>query len=117
MSIITRTHCYVVPMVPEKTKYNTYKRVRGARIRVEDVTIQPFNGGTSGNLESLTETEVNDQFVIRGPGKWPGGLHSIITFGDDPEEYDQIGKAKQHGIGTFTKHFQVRVKARGAEVK
>lgn len=117
MSIITRTHCFVVPMVPEKTKYNTYKRVRGERIRVDDVTIQPFNGGTSGNLESLTETEVNDQFVIRGKGVWPGGVHSIITFEDDPREYDQIGVVKQHKIGTYTKHFQVRVQARGAEVK
>lgn len=104
----------VYPMVVTKTKYNTWKKTKGEGIKVEDVTVEPFGGGTMGNLET-DDAKVNDQFTIRGHGVWPGGVHSIVEF--EGEEYDQVGKVKKHGIGQFTRHFQVRIAARGAEVK
>ena len=101
-------------MVPEKTKYNTWKKVPGQPITMAGVTVQPFGGGTAGNLET-NDDKVNDQWVVRGRGVWPGGVHSTIEF--NGQVYDQVGVAKIHSIGQFTKHFQVRIAARGAEVK
>jgi hypothetical protein len=98
-----------------KTKYNTWKLTDGEPVVMEGVSIQPFNAGTQGNLEGPMEDRVNDQYQIRGPGVWPGGMHSQVEW--DGERYDQIGKAKQYRQGYFTKHFVVRIKARGAEVK
>lgn len=115
MSILMRPHTVkVTPMVPEKTKYNTWKKVPGDPVTIAGVTVQPFGGGTAGNLET-NDDQVNDQWVVRGRGSWPGGLHSTIEF--NGQVYDQIGVAKVHSIGQFTKHFQVRIAARGAEVK
>lgn len=115
MSIIPRSHSVkVTPMVPEKTKYNTWKKVPGKPILIEGVTVQPFGGGTAGNLET-NDDKVNDQWTVRGRGSWPGGMHSTVEF--EGQVYDQVGVAKVHSIGQFTKHFQVRIAARGAEVK
>lgn len=104
----------VIPMVVEKTRYNTWKKVPGEPIEIEGVTVQPFGGGTMGNLET-NDQKVNDQWTVRGRGPWPGGVHSTIEW--QGESYDQVGKPKVHSIGTFTKHFQVRIAARSAEVK
>lgn len=101
-------------MVPVKTKYNTWKKVPGDPVTVKGVMVQPFGGGTSGNLET-GDDQVNDQFTIRGRGPWPGGVHSTVEW--NGQTYDQIGVAKVHSIGQYTKHFQVRIAARGAEVK
>lgn len=115
MSILMRPHTVkVTPMVPEKTKYNTWKKVPGKPVTMVGVTVQPFGGGTAGNLET-NDDKVNDQWVVRGRGSWPGGVHSTIEF--EGQVYDQVGVAKVHSIGQFTKHFQVRIAARGAEVK
>lgn len=100
-------------MVKEKNKYGTYDLVRGEPVELDEVSVQPFGGGTVGNLE--TDTTVRDQFTIRGSKVWPGGVKSIVIY--DGVEYDQDGKAKEHKIGVNTRHFQVRIKARGAEVK
>lgn len=104
----------VIPMIAEKTKYGTWKKVPGKPVELSGCTVQPFGGGTQGNLETNDE-KVNDQFVVRGHGTWPGGVHSLVEF--QGETFDQVGKVKVHGIGQFTKHFQVRIGARGAEVK
>lgn len=104
----------VVPMVPEKTRFNTWKKVPGEPVVIKGVMVQPFGGGTSGNLE-VHDEQVNDQFTVRGRGPWPGGVHSTVEF--QGQVYDQIGVAKVHSIGQYTKHFQVRIAARGAEVK
>lgn len=105
---------HVRPMVPERTRYNTWKKVPGEPIEISGVMVQPFGGGTMGNLE-VEDQKVNDQFTVRGRGPWPGGVHSTIEW--EGNLYDQIGVAKVHSIGQFTKHFQVRIAARGAEVK
>lgn len=104
----------VTPMVPEKTKYGTWKKRPGDPIKIDGCTVQPFGGGTQGNLET-NDDSVRDQYVVRGRGTWPGGVHSTVEF--EGEVLDQVGKVKVHGIGQFTKHFQVRLSARGAEVK
>lgn len=101
-------------MNKERNRFNTWKLTRGEPIKVDDVTVQPFGAGTYGNLES-GEGTVRDQFTVRGKGVWPGGVHSIIVY--QGKEYDQVGVAKEHIIGQFTKHYQVRMSARGAEVK
>lgn len=117
MSIITRTSVFVIPMVVEKTKYGTYKRIRGEQVEVKGVTVQPFNAGTVGNLEAPEEDEVpKDQFTIKGHNTvWPGGTHSIVVY--NGQEYDQVGGVKYFRIGQFTKHWQIRIKGRTAEVK
>lgn len=104
----------VTPMVPEKTRFNTWKKVPGTPVPVKGVTVQPFGGGTAGNLET-NDDQVNDQWTVRGRGSWPGGVHSTVEY--EGQVYDQVGVAKIHSIGQFTKHFQVRIAARGAEVK
>lgn len=104
----------VTVMRPTKTKYNTWKLNPQEPIEVRGVTVQPFGGGTMGNLET-NDDSVRDQFTVRGHGVWPGGVHSQIEF--EGQMYDQVGKAKIHSIGQYTKHFQVRMQARGAEVK
>lgn len=104
----------VISMKPQKTKYNTWKKVPSEPVEVRDVTVQPFGGGTQGNLETNDE-QVRDQWVVRGHGVWPGGVHSLVVW--NGETFDQVGKAKVHTIGQYTKHFQVRIQARGAEVK
>ena len=106
---------YVIPKIKEKTRYNTWKLIDGPEVEMEGVSVQPFNAGTQGNLEGTMEDRVNDQFQIRGPGEWPGGVHSQVRWRGDL--YDQIGKPKQYRQGYFTKHFVVRIAARGAEVK
>ena len=104
----------VFPMVLQKTRYNTWRKVRGEGIKLEGVAVQPFGGGTQGNLET-NDQQVNDQWTVRGRGVWPGGVHSIVEW--NGEEFDQVGKVKAHTIGHFTKHYQVRIQARSAEVK
>lgn len=113
MSMIRHQSVTVIPMVRTKNKYGTWDLDRGEPILVEGVSVQPFGGGTVGNLE--TEDTIRDQFTIRGTGTWPGGVKSIVIY--EGVEYDQDGKAKDHRIGVNTRHFQVRIKARGAEVK
>jgi hypothetical protein len=105
----------VIPKIGEKTKYNTWRRVDGEPVLMEGVSVQPFNAGTQGNLEGVMEDRVNDQFQIRGPGVWPGGVHSQVEWRG--KLYDQIGEPKQYRQGYFTKHFVVRIASRGAEVK
>lgn len=104
----------VTVMKPEKTKYNTWKKVAQPPVEVTGCTVQPFGAGTQGNLETNDE-RVRDQWTVRGHGVWPGGVHSTIEW--QGEIYDQVGKPKVHSIGQFTKHFQVRMQSRGAEVK
>lgn len=113
MSLARHQTVTVIPMIKSKNKYNTYDLTRGEPIVVEEVSVQPFGGGTVGNLE--TDDTVRDQFTIRGAGSWPGGVKSLVIY--EGVEYDQDGKAKDHRIGVNTRHFQVRIKARGAEVK
>lgn len=112
MTIIPRTHVDVIPMVAlADERYGGYKKVRGVPVRVDDVTVQdePVD-------RRVRDTEgIEDIKVIRGKGEWPGGINSIVVF--EGEEYDQIGKARIRKIGYYTKHFQVRIRARGAEVK
>lgn len=104
----------VIPMVAVKTRYNTWRKEPGDPIIVEGVTVQPFGGGTQGNLET-DDQKVNDQWTVRGRGPWPGGVHSLVEW--EGQTFDQVGKVKNHSIGQFTQHFQVRIAARGAEVK
>lgn len=104
----------VTTMKPEKTIYNTWKKVPQEPIEIKGVTVQPFGAGTLGRLET-NDDSVRDQWVVRGHGVWPGGVHSLVEF--EGEMYDQVGKPKIRSIGQFTKHYQVRIQARGAEVK
>lgn len=118
MSLTRHQTITVIPMVKVKNKYGTYDLERGEPIDIDGVSVQPFAGGTVGNLESPDGTTVRDQYTVRGSldnGGWPGGVKSIVIF--EGEEFDQDGKPKIHKIGVNTQHFQVRIKARGAEVK
>lgn len=115
MSLTRHQTVTVIPMVKVKNKYGTWDLERGEPIEIEEVSVQPFGGGTVGNLEGADGTTIRDQFTVRGSGNWPGGVKSIVIY--DGVEYDQEGLAKQHKIGINTRHFQVRIHARGAEVK
>ena len=43
--------------------------------------------------------------------KWPGNIHSRITFRD--EEWDQVGPAKVHDISDHANSIQITIKKRG----
>lgn len=111
MSIIPRRSVTVIPMTVARDRYNSWEKTRGVPVVVDDVTVQADTDRT----RDPGENDLLDAKTIRGKGVWPGGVHSIVVI--DGEEYDQVGKVKVRSIGTFTKHFQVRVAARGAEVK
>lgn len=117
MSLLEGPHTVTVfPVsVLGKTKYGTHKTIRGAGIIVESVTVAPFGSGSFSNLEAEDEASVNDTFTVKGTGVWPGGVKSIILF--NGKEYDQEGIPKVYDRGVRTKHYVVRMKARGAEVK
>lgn len=117
MTLLEGPHTVTVyPMsVTGKTKYGTHKLVKGAGIIVEAVTVAPFGSGSFSNLESEDETSVNDTFTVKGQGIWPGGVKSIILY--EGVEYDQEGLPKNHTRGVRTKHYVVRMRRRGAEVK
>lgn len=111
----------VYPMVVEgKNRYGNPSLVRGEPIILEGVTVQAYGAGSLSGLEDDDETSVNDQHIVRGAlnderPHWPGGTHSIVEW--DGVEFDQLGLAKERKQGLRTKHFQVRIKRRGAEVK
>lgn len=111
----------VYPMVVEGTnRYGNPILTRGEGIVLEGVSCEPYGAGSLSGLESEDETEINDQITVRGAltedrPAWPGGTHSIIDW--DGVEYDQKGLAKHYTRGLRTKHFLVRIKRRGAEVK
>ena len=113
MSAVRPHTVTVVPMIRTRNKYGTYDLTRGEPIVKEEVSVQPFGGGTYGNLE--TDSTINDQWTVRGSLPWPGGVKSIIIW--EGVEYDQVGLPKEHTIGVGTQHFQVRMSRRGAEVK
>lgn len=111
MSIIQRRDVICIPMVATKDRYNAWTKTRGVPVTVEDVTVQDDTDRT----RDPDENDILDVKIIRGKGVWPGGVHSIVDI--DGEEYDQVGRVKVRAIGYYTKHFQVRVAARGAAVK
>lgn len=117
MSIIPgRKNVRVIPMIKTRDpQYNGWKLTRGVPVEVKDCTVQPFGVDRMSRAESPDEPTVDDQFTVRGRGVWPGGVKSIVEI--DGEEYDQVGIAKRHTIGIYTKHFFVRVQLRKAEVK
>lgn len=111
----------VYPMVLQgKDRYGNPKKVRGLGVIMEGVTVQNYGAGSLSGLEAEDGTSVNDQKTLRGSlneGRptWPGGVHSIVEW--EGVEYDQKGLAKEYTQGLRTKHFMVRLKRRGAEVK
>ena len=110
----------VYPMVGTKNKYGTFDLTRGEGIVLEGVTVQNYGAGSLSGLESDEETSINDQKTLRGAltdelPAWPGGMHSIVDW--EGVEYDCKGLAKEYKQGLRTKHFMVRLKRRGAEVK
>lgn len=113
MSIIPRRSVNVFPMIVERDPdYNNWVKRRAPQpTLVDDVTIEDVSDRT----RDPEELDLTDVKVIRGKGTWPGGVHSIVEI--DGEEYDQIGKVKKRQTGYYTKHFEVRIAARGAEVK
>jgi hypothetical protein len=108
-------------MVAEgKTKYGTHNLVRGEGVVLSPETgtgvdVQNYGAGSLSGLESDDETSVNDQKVIRGRLPWPGGMHSIVLW--NGVEWDCLGLPKEYTRGARTKHFMVRIRRRGAEVK
>lgn len=110
----------VYPMVKTKNRYNAWELSKGAGITLEGVTVQNYGAGSLSGLESDDETAINDQKIVRGSlseelPHWPGGTHSIVEW--EGVEYDCKGLAKEYIQGIRTKHFMVRLKRRGAEVK
>lgn len=106
----------VYPMVVTgRTKYGTWKTIRGEAIVLDNVRVENHGAGSLSGLESDDETQVNDQKNVRGILPWPGGTHSIVEF--EGVEYDQMGLPKEYTEGFLTQHYLVRLKRRGAEVK
>jgi len=116
MSLLDGPHTVIViPMKRVRNAYGTYTLVRQTPVPVKRVAVDPFAAGTYGTLES-DAGDFNDQLICRGRGEWPGGIKSIIKY--DGHEYDTVGVPKIFKRGSRrTRHFVVRMKARGAEVK
>lgn len=103
-------------MEKHRTKYGTWQYTRPAEpLEIKNVTFQPTGGNSMTAFEAKDDKSVNDQNIIRGPGIWPGGSHSIIEF--EGIEYDQVGKPKQYSVGVRTKHFKVQCAVRSMEAK
>jgi len=119
MSLLDGPHTVIVtPMNRTKNAYGTYTLTRQTPVEVKRVAVDPFGAGTYGTLEGsgADDGDFNDQLIIRGRSKWPGGIRSIVEY--EGREYDQVGEAKIFKRGSRrTHHFVVRIKARGAEVK
>jgi hypothetical protein len=64
--------------------------------------------------------QASTTFRVIGRGPWPGGLYSRIAWQQDPSaerEFDQVGEARIYSVRRRTAHFDVILKARGAEVR
>lgn len=82
------------------------------------VSVQPAGLAAFGRAEDdRYGTQVNVDFVVLLgiTPTWIGGPHSTVLW--NGTKYDQVGVVRTYGRGRRTKHQEVKLKARGAEVK
>ena len=100
----------VIPMVNVRDRYGDWALTRGTPVTVQ-CAVQP--------LESLEAQALDVQVTttrrVIGFVDWPGGPKSIVQW--DGREWDCEGEQRPYRMGRNTKHFDVLITARTAEVK
>lgn len=87
----------------------------GTPVTYRGVSVQPV--GLSAFAQAETPVYINaDYLVIKAwEPAWVGGPKSTVVW--NGVEYDQVGVVRRFGRGRHTRHEEIKLKARGSEVK
>lgn len=87
----------------------------GEPVTYYGVSVQPAGLAAFGRAEDPGYVNV-DYVLLKAPEPaWVGGPHSTVMW--NGVEYDQVGVVKIFGRGRRSRHEEVKLKARGVEVK
>lgn len=97
----------------DRTGSNVYGP--GEPVTYTGVSVQPAGLAAFGRAEDPGYVNVDYVLIKAYLPRWVGGPHSIVTW--DGVEYDQVGVVKSFHRGRRTKHEEIKLKARGTEVR
>ena len=87
----------------------------GTPVTYRGVSVQPAGLAAFGSAED--PGYINADYVIfkAFTPAWTGGPHSTVMWNGD--EYDQVGVVKRFGRGRRSRYEEIKLKARGTEVR
>jgi len=87
----------------------------GTPVTYKGVSVQPAGLAAFGSAED--PGYVNADYIILKAYEpaWVGGPHSTVMW--EGEEYDQVGVVKKFHRGKRSRHEEIKLKARGVEVR
>lgn len=100
----------VIPMVKTRDQYGEWALTRGRPVSIR-CAVQPLESVEANALD----VQVSTTRRVIGFVDWPGGPKSIVQW--DGREWDADGEQRPYRMGRNTKHFDVLITARTAEVK
>ena len=98
-----------------KDRTGSNKLGPGTPVTYRGVSVQPAGLAAFGSAERNNVIDA-DYIILKAiTPAWVGGPHSTVMW--NGVEYDQVGIVKFYGGGRRTKHEEIKLKARGTEVK
>lgn len=98
-----------------KDRTGSNKLGPGEPVEYYGVSVQPAGLAAFGKAEEPGLVNV-DYVIYKAPEPaWVGGPHSTVIW--EGEEYDQVGVVRKYRRGRRSKHDEIKLKARGTEVR
>lgn len=118
MSALTRgpdTVTCIPRVVVGQDRTGSNKLGPGEPVTYTGVSVQPAGLAAFGRAEDPGYVNADYVLIKAYNPPWVGGPHSTVMW--DGVEYDQVGVVKRYHRGRRSKYEEVKLKARGTEVR